>query len=289
MRIAAEGLRVRRGGRDILDIPALEIAEGEGLFGILGPNGAGKSTLLRALSGELRPDAGRALLGGRPVLAWKPGELARRRAVLPQSSALGFPLRAEEVVALGRLPHAGRSQHAGVGHAGVGRAGVGRAEDARAKDGRAEDWRAEDWRAVAGAMEEAGVAHLAGRSFATLSGGEQQRVQLARVLAQLGAEGPAALFLDEPTAALDLPHQHAVLRAAAARGKRPGWAVVAVLHDLNLALRHCARVLLLAGGRKVSEGAPAEALRPDAVREAYGVAVRRVEDPGGAPLLVIAG
>lgn len=259
MRIVAGGLRVRRGGREILDLPALEIGEGEGLFGILGPNGAGKSTLLRALSGELRPDGGRAFLGGRPVLDWRPGELARRRAVLPQSSALGFPLRAEEVVALGRLPHAGRSA------------------------------RGEDARALAAAMEEAGVAHLAGRSFATLSGGEQQRVQLARVLAQLGEEGPAALFLDEPTSALDLPHQHAVLRAAAARGARRGWAVVAVLHDLNLALRHCARVLLLAGGRRVAEGPPAEALCPEAVRAAYGVAVRLVEDPGGAPLLVVAG
>jgi iron complex transport system ATP-binding protein len=262
VRIVAGGLRVRRGGRDILDLPALEIAEGGGLFGILGPNGAGKSTLLRALSGELRPDAGRAFLGGRPVLDWPSGELARRRAVLPQSSALGVPLRAEEVVALGRLPHAGRAS------------------------------RAEDARAVASAMEEAGVAHLAGRFVATLSGGEQQRVQLARVLAQLGAKGPAALFLDEPTSALDLSHQHAVLRAAALRGARPGWAVVAVLHDLNLALRHCARVLLLAGGRPVAEGPPGEALRPEAVREAYGVEVRRVEDTaggGGAPLLVVAG
>nr|WP_027283744.1 heme ABC transporter ATP-binding protein [Rubritepida flocculans] len=247
--ILAGGLVVRRGGRRILDLPDLAIAPGR-VTGILGANGAGKSTLLRVLSGELRPEAGRAFLDGVPVLDWPADALARRRAVLPQSGGLGFPLRVAEVVALGRLPHAGRAS------------------------------RAEDRAALAAAMQEADVAHLAQRFFASLSGGEQQRVQLARVLAQLHGPPPerTALFLDEPTAALDLAQQHAVLRAAERRA-RAGGLVVVVLHDLALAARYCERVLLLHAGRRLAEGPPAEALSEAAVGEAYGLAVRRIATP----------
>ncbi|WP_191084027.1 heme ABC transporter ATP-binding protein [Roseococcus microcysteis] len=252
--IRADNLIVTRGGRRILDLPALSIAPG-GVFGILGPNGAGKSTLLRVLAGEMAPDSGRAFLDGRPLGHWRAGDLARRRAVLPQHSTLGFPLRAEEVVALGRLPHAGRA---------------GPQDSVRA------------------AMREAGVAHLHGRNHATLSGGEQQRVQLARVLAQLDGVPPAdsVLFLDEPTSALDLPHQHAIMAVAAARA-RAGATVVAVLHDLNLAARHCGRLLLMAGGRRVAEGRPEEMLTPELVHRAYGFAMRRVPDPQGGDVLLV--
>ena len=250
--IGARGLLVTRAGRRILDLDAVAAAPGE-VLGVLGPNGAGKSTLLRVLAGELRPDGGEAHFDGRPVLRWTPGALARRRAVLPQASSLGFPLRAAEVVALGRLPHGGDPAPA-----------------------------------VAAAMAEAGVSHLAQRSYATLSGGEGQRVQLARVLAQLHGvpAGEAALFLDEPTAALDLPHAHAIL-AAARRRARAGAAVVAVLHDLALAAAHCDRLLLLAGGRRVAEGAPEAVLTPAHVGAAYGMAVRRVPDPEGGALLLV--
>jgi iron complex transport system ATP-binding protein len=252
--ITAQDLIVTRGGRRILNLPALSVAPG-GVFGILGPNGAGKSTLLRVLAGEMRPDSGVARLDGVPLSAWNPGVLARRRAVLPQSSTLGFPLRAEEVVALGRLPHAGRG---------------GPADSVRA------------------AMREAGVAHLAGRSHATLSGGEQQRVQLARVLAQLDGVDPArsVLFLDEPTSALDLPHQHAIMAVAAKRA-RAGATVVAVLHDLNLAARYCDRLLLLAGGRRVEEGPPADLLTPELVQRAYGIAMRRLADPERGEVVLV--
>lgn len=255
--IRAESVRVRRGGRVVLDLPALAIAPGQ-VFGILGPNGAGKSTLLRVLSGELRPDQGRALLGGQPVLGRPARDLALRRAVLPQASALGFPLRAAEVVALGRLPHAGRAS------------------------------RDQDEAAIEAAMREAGVLHLAQRDHATLSGGEQQRVQMARVLAQLPGEQPAGecLFLDEPTASLDLPHQHAVLAVASARARR-GATVVVVLHDLLLAGRYCDRLLLLAGGRALAEGRPEAVLEPGLIGRAYGIAVRRITDPEGGPPLIL--
>jgi iron complex transport system ATP-binding protein len=246
--IVAGGLVVTRGGRRILDLPDLTIPAGR-VTGILGANGAGKSTLLRVLTGELRPDAGRAFFDGKPVLDWAPGELARRRAVLPQSGALGFPLRTEEVVALGRLPHAGHAS------------------------------RDEDHAAIEAAMVEADVTHLAARSFATLSGGEQQRVQLARVLAQLHgrAVGKTALFLDEPTAALDLAQQHAVLSAAARRA-RAGGLVVVVLHDLSLAARHCDHVLLMGRGRRIVEGPVRAALTEEHVGQAYGIAVRAVSN-----------
>jgi iron complex transport system ATP-binding protein len=255
--IRAQGLQVRRGGRLVLDLPSLAIGGGQ-LFGILGPNGAGKSTLLRVLAGELRPDAGAATFDGKPVRDWRPGDLACRRAVLPQASALGFPLDAAEVVALGRLPHAGRAR------------------------------RGEDARAVRDAMLRAGVLPLASRAYLTLSGGEQQRVQLARVLAQLAGTPPdqAALFLDEPTSALDLLHQHAIM--AAARGlARSGVAVIAVMHDLMLAGTYCDRLLLLSEGTALAEGPPEAVLRPDLVGRAYGLAVRRIEDPEAHRIVLV--
>jgi iron complex transport system ATP-binding protein len=145
-----------------------------------------------------------------------------------------------------------------------------------------------DERAVRDAMALAGVLPLAARAHGTLSGGEQQRVQLARVLAQL-AGTPAdrtALFLDEPTAALDLLHQHAILRVARDRA-RAGASVIVVLHDLSLAGAYCDTLLLLAGGRRVAEGVPDEVLAPDRVSAAYGLAVRRVADAGAGRIILV--
>lgn len=255
--ITAHGLVVTRGGRRILDLPSLEVARGEVLV-ILGPNGAGKSTLLRVLSGEMRPDAGETWLDGRKLRDWRAGELARRRAVLPQASSLGFPMAAEEVVALGRLPHAGHSS------------------------------RAADIRAIEGAMRQAGVQALARRGYGTLSGGEQQRVQLARVLAQLEGlpRGDCVLFLDEPTSALDLPHQHAILAVTSSLAAA-GMAVIAVLHDLALAAHFADRVLLIADGCRVAEGVPEETLTPDHVEQAYRMRIRRVHDAQGGRFLLV--
>jgi iron complex transport system ATP-binding protein len=227
----------------------VRIAAGE-VFVILGANGAGKSTLLRLLAGEMRPNAGRVFLAGRPVTDWPAGELARVRAVLPQASALRFPLRVHEVVRLGRSPHAGLAS------------------------------RAADAEALSAAMEHAGVRALADRAYQTLSGGEQQRVQLARVLAQLHGRRAreAALLLDEPTAALDLPHQHAVPEAAQRRA-RAGGAVVVVLHDLTLAARYANDVLLLREGCALAHGPPESVLDEPRISAAFGVRVRAISDP----------
>ncbi|WP_291299023.1 heme ABC transporter ATP-binding protein [Elioraea sp.] len=256
--IAAHGIRVARSGRTLLAVAELSLAGGI-VTGVVGPNGAGKSTLTRVLAGELHPDTGDVRFEGVPIAAIAPTALAQRRAVLPQSSTLGFPLAAEDVVRLGRIPHAGAVAAA------------------------------EDEAAVAAAMAEAGVVHLAHRGMATLSGGEAQRVQLARVLCQLAGPDPArtALFLDEPTASLDLAHAHAILAAAAARA-RAGAAVLAVLHDLSLAARWCDRVLVMEAGRIIADGVPADVLDDALVSRVWGIAVRRLAGEGARDLAFLA-
>lgn len=251
MILTAHGLRVTRAGRLLLDLPALRLGPGE-VLAVLGANGAGKSTLLHCLAGELRPDAGKVALLGRALAQWPARAMARHRAVMPQASALAFPLRAREVAALGRIPWGG-------GEAGV-----------------------------EAALAAAGAAHLAGRWYGTLSGGEAQRVQLARVLAQLHGTPPgeSLLMLDEPTASLDLMHQHRILEVARARAAQ-GAAVVMVLHDLHLAARHATHVLLLREGVPLASGTVTEMLDAPLLSATYGVRLRRVPDPaGGATVFV---
>ncbi len=195
------------------------------MLAVAGRNGAGKSTLLSVISGLRRPTRGEVLLDGRPLTALTALALARRRAVLRQQDTLTAPLLAREVVALGRHPHGDGDPHGAP---------------------------------VARAMEEAEVAHLADRLVDTLSGGERQRVQLARVLAQL--DGGGVLLLDEPTSALDLAWQHRVLERVQQLARSRGLAVLAVLHDLNLAACFCDELLILRQGRQVARGAPEDVL-----------------------------
>jgi iron complex transport system ATP-binding protein len=251
MSLTANGVDVWRGRGRALGPMDLVLQPGE-VLAVVGPNGAGKSTLLSALAGELRLAAGEVLLEGLPLDRWPPRERARRLAVLPQESSLGFSFTALEVALLGRSPHAGR--------------GTGRA----------------DLEAAVAALDATDTRHLASRSYTTLSGGEKQRVQLARVLAQLSErpeQGHRYLLLDEPTASLDLAHQHLILEAAR-RFAQDGGAVLAVLHDLNLAARHADRLVLLARGRKVEEGPPSQVLRPDLIADTFGLDVVVAEWPG---------
>lgn len=242
--LRAEGLTLRRGPCEVLGGVDLELRPGE-LFGVLGPNGAGKSTLLAALGGELAPASGRVLLHGRELAAWPGIERARHLAVLPQSATLSFAFSVEEVVVMGRLPHATGLQR--------------------------------DAEVVSAVLAAADIVHLRGRSYLALSGGERQRVQLARVLAQLwpGAAGQV-LLLDEPTAMLDPLHQHAILQAVRALAGR-GVAVLAILHDLNLAARYCDRLLLLERGRVRALGTPEQVLQAAPLKAVFGldVLVRR--------------
>jgi iron complex transport system ATP-binding protein len=252
--IAARGVTVRVGRATLVDRVDLDVAAGE-LLALVGPNGAGKSTLLAALSGDRTMTEGRALIAGVDVSSAPPRGLAWLRAVLPQAAALEASFTALEVVMLGQIDPIG-------------------------------DERLRRVRALR-RLEEVELGRLAGRAYPSLSGGEKQRVQLARVLEQLGDGGGRALFLDEPTAALDPRHQHVVLglaRAAAARGH----AVVAVLHDLSLASRWADRIGLLHRGALIGCGAPADVLRRDLLRRAFAVDFDLVAHPGGRGLLVAA-
>ncbi len=252
--LRAENLAVQRGPCTVLADVHLELRPGE-VLGVLGPNGAGKSTLLAALSGELPAAHGRVLLDERPLSAWHGPERARRLAVLPQTSSLGFAFRVEEVVGMGRLPHA-----------------TGRTRDAEI---------------VGEALAAADAAHLSGRNYLELSGGERQRVHLARVLAQLwpGGEGQV-LLLDEPTSMLDPLHQHTTLQATRTFAEQ-GAAVLVILHDLNLAARYCDRLLLLERGRPHALGTPDEVLRADPLRAVFGLEVLVQRHPErGHPLIV---
>jgi iron complex transport system ATP-binding protein len=248
--LTAEGISLVRGGKRLLDAVSCRVRAGE-LLVVLGPNGAGKSTLLRVLAGELRPDAGRVRLCGRPLAAWPARALAQQRAVLPQQSTLGFPFLVEEVVAMGRSPHRDTD---------LARAGA----------------------IIAAAMDCADVGHLAGRRYPSLSGGERQRVQLARVLSQVwepAPAGPRLLLLDEPTAALDIAHQHQLLGIGRRLIAGGDLGVVAILHDLNLALGYADRILVLAAGRVLAEGPPALIADEGHLSAAFSIPIEVIAHP----------
>ncbi len=253
--LRAEGVGIRRGGRWVLQDLDVALLGGE-VLGVLGPNGAGKSTLLAALCGELAPDAGGVGLDERPLAEWPGPERARRLAVLPQSSSLSFAFRVEDVVGMGRLPHAsGRHRDADI---------------------------------VERALRAADAWHLFGHNYLALSGGERQRVHLARVLAQLwpGGEGQV-LLLDEPTSMLDPLHQHTTLQAVRDFATR-GAAVLVILHDLNLAARYCDRLLLLHEGKPHALGPVDEVLRAEPLREVFGLDVLVQRHPERDHPLIVA-
>lgn len=247
--IDVRNLTVRMGGKTLLTDVSLALRAGE-VLAVVGPNGAGKSTLLRAMAGELKSREGAVLFAERPLPQWDALSLARRRAVVSQSVELAFAMTAEEVVALGRLPWHG-------------------AVEAR-----------NDAEVVKRVMLETGVHHLADRMYATMSGGERQRVQFSRALAQLeGTAAPAVLLLDEPTGSLDAAHRATLLRMLRAEAAK-GTAVLAVLHDLNEALFVGDRVAIIANGRLATEGTAAEVLRPAVLKTVFNATFRQDSDGG---------
>ena len=258
--LSAWNVGVRAGVSTLLQGVRLRLAPGE-VGAILGPNGAGKSTLLSVLSGLRAPDTGHVTLNGQTVSPATVHQLARHRAVLPQETAVAFDFRVQDVVELGRYPHHLQPSPA---EAAIVRA----------------------------AMQATGVAHMAGRSVSSLSGGERARAQLARVMAQIWeplADGaPRWLLLDEPTAALDLRHQHDTLRTVQRWAREQGVGVLAVLHDPTLALRYADRVWVLDGGVLQASGPPARVLRPALVQRVWQVQASTVRAADGVPQLLIA-
>lgn len=237
------GVSLAYGDRQVLDDIGLSIAPGERVC-LIGPNGAGKSSLLRCLAGAADARQGAVMVDGVPLEELSRESLARRLAIVPGQVQLPFATRVEEVVALGRLPH----EHPLLGP------------------------RPADRIAVLRAMERVGVAHLAGRDARELSLGERQLVVLAMAVAQ----GGGLLILDEPTVHLDLRHQVQVMSLLADLNERDGTTVLAVLHDLPLAMQSFPRLVLLDHGRIVADGPPRDVITPQRVREVYGVDARFV-------------
>ncbi|MEZ5591263.1 MAG: heme ABC transporter ATP-binding protein [Gammaproteobacteria bacterium] len=269
--LLAQNVSYSTGQRQLLQKVSLVLQPGQ-VLALVGPNGAGKSTLLKLLVGELQPSAGTVLMNERPLPDWPLSERARQRAVLPQDSTLSFGFTVQEVVLLGRSPYgSGRSSY--------------------------------DYHVAQEALAAAAVEHLAARSYMSLSGGERQRVQLARVLAQLWPDpklapaqtglvqkrisGPRYLLLDEPTASLDLAHQHATLRQAQQLARQRGLGVLAVLHDLNLAAEYADHIALLQQGRLVAQGTPFEVLTPALIEQTFAMSAQIIPHPAlNCPLIV---
>ena len=249
--IRADGISIIRGSATLVRDVSIGVAAGE-VVALVGPNGAGKSTLLRALSGDERPSAGSVTIGARDATEWSAELLSRYRAVLPQQSALDFDFTVDEVVALGRSPWHDDSV--------AGRAAIVRA-----------------------ALALVDLSGKAQRRYPTLSGGEQQRVHLARVVTQLwpatdATDCAGALLLDEPVASLDPQHQHRTLQIARAMAAR-GIAVLVVLHDLNLAVQYADRIALLCRGQIEAIGPAHSVLQANQLSDVYGTGFDIIAHP----------
>jgi ABC-type cobalamin/Fe3+-siderophores transport system ATPase subunit len=226
------------GGRPVVHSADLVVRSGERVA-IVGPNGAGKSTLLRGFAGIAAPIRGEIRLAGTAVRDLSREAIARRLAIVPQLATLPFSARVEEVVALGRLAH----------------------EDPLRGPGPA------DRAAVAAAMDRVGLGRLMGRDARELSLGERQLVLVAVAIAQAAP----IVILDEPTVHLDIRHQVEVMDLLVDLNERDGTTVLAVLHDLNLAVRYFPRIVLVAAGRIAADGSPAEVLSSARIRDVFGV------------------
>jgi iron complex transport system ATP-binding protein len=249
------GLSVEIERVPLLSDISLEMNAGE-VVALVGPNGSGKTTLLRAIVGEQKLSAGSTQLNGEPVANWNPRNLAKRMAVLPQKSVLNFPFTGREVVALGRTPH--------------------------------ETGQAIDQKIIDEVLDYLDADYLADRLYPNLSGGEQQRIQLARVLAQIWtgndresddkASEPKLLLLDEPSSYFDLAHQQMLVELVQALSKR-NIAVLIVVHDLNLALACADRIAVMSCGRLVTCGKAEEIVTPELIREVFSVDAAIMRDP----------
>ncbi len=262
--------RPRRGDAaagDVIARVSLDVAAGDAV-GILGPNGSGKTTLLRLLSGSLKPAAGRVALDSADLHGMPARAIARRIAVVPQETSLAFDYTALEIVLMGRYPHLGTFEVEGP----------------------------HDLEVSMAALTATGTAAFAERPFRTLSGGEKQRVVIASALAQIdsagsagtagaaGAAGAAGLLvLDEPTASLDLKYQFEIGALLRRIQRERGISILLSTHDLRFAASLCTRIVLLAAGRVLAQGPPAEVLTPELIGRLFDVDPRLA-----APILAAA-
>ncbi|GAA4485851.1 ABC transporter ATP-binding protein [Rhodococcus olei] len=251
--IECRGLRVERGRTVVLDGVDLTVAQGEWVA-VVGPNGAGKTTLLHALAG-LVPASGEVAVGGHHPGRTPRREMSRTVALMPQRPVVPDGVAVRELILLGRTPH-------------LSRFGTETADDHAVVDD------------LIARLE---LRALASRPATNLSGGELQRVVLARALAQQ----PRVLLLDEPTSALDIGHQQQVLDLVQALRVADGLTVVAAMHDLTLAGQYGRRVVMLAGGTVVADGTPAQVLTADRIGAVYDARVEVLDRPGGPVVLPV--
>lgn len=242
MSIRAENLVWRAGKATIIDGVSLAVDPGS-IVGLLGPNGSGKSSLLRLLAGLRRPDAGRVLLDDTDLARLGRRAVARRLALVEQHASTEARFAVRDVVRLGRTPH----------HSAFS------------------SWTQADDALVDGALERVGMQHRAEQDWQSLSGGERQRVHIARALAQ----APREILLDEPTNHLDIQHQIELMRLI----RSLAITTVIALHDLNHAAMFCDRVVVMAGGRIVADGAPVDVLTEDLLRQVFRVEARLETSP----------
>lgn len=249
MNIIVKNVSAGYGKRKVLDHVSVSFASNQ-LTGIIGPNGSGKSTLLKCIYRVLKPADGDISVGDTSLKQLSYKESARRTAVLAQHHVSGFDFTVEEVVLLGRTPYKGIT----------------------------EGNNKEDKEIAYRAMEETGVAGMAKRSYSLLSGGEQQRVMLARALTQ---ETPC-LILDEPTNHLDITYQIQIMDLVSSRN----LTVVAAIHDLNMAALYCDTIVAMKRGRIVAEGTPAEILTAERIWELYHVRAEVFSRKDGRPAVI---
>lgn len=224
-------------------------------WAVVGANGAGKSTLMKALSKELTPTSGTVSFQGKDLRKYNLRELAQKRAVLAQQNVITLAFSVQEIVLMGRYPFYNSKPSQ------------------------------KDLAIVDHCLQKVGIAHFRDRIYPTLSGGEQQRVQLARTLAQIWEVRDGFILLDEPTSGMDLLHQYETFQLAREM-TRKGYGVIAVVHDLNFALQYADQVLMLKKGKMFAIGNAQEVLTGENIREAFGVSVR-IFQPHDSPFPVI--
>lgn len=254
--LEARGISLSLAAKHVLNDISLELKAGT-VTVIMGPNGAGKTSLLRVMTGEVHASQGEVYLNDKPLAQWGAAQRARMMAVLPQSSTLDFGFSVEEVILLGRTPHSsGARRDREIAHA---------------------------------ALHQVDGEHLSKRLYTQLSGGEKQRVQLARVLAQVWEpvdEGEQCLFLDEPSASLDLAHQRLLLDTVKMFAAR-GLTVVMVMHDFNLAANCADKLVMLGDGRILAAGSVEAVLTENTIRRVFAVDAEIIRHPqSGLPVLL---
>lgn len=242
-------------GRCLVRDVSFKVLSGE-FWAIVGANGAGKSTLMKLLSREHIPTEGHILFQGKDLKSYKLAELARKRAVLAQQNSVSLGFSVEEIVLMGRYPF----------------------YDTQPND--------RDYAIVDHCLQKVGIAHFKNRLFPTLSGGEQQRVQLARTLAQVWEIDNGLILLDEPTTGMDLLHQYETFGLAKEMTAK-GYGVIAVIHDLNQAMQFADQVLLLKNGEAYATGIPQDVLTSKHIEHCFGLGVQLLQNEEHAHPIIV--